>query len=79
MTACPWPLHAAVDHALTVLGFFELPDDERPPQGIWADPEAVGEFFERVAARRQARASGMEVVDDDAAAPLLTNEVTRGW
>jgi hypothetical protein len=36
-----------------VLGFFELPDDERPPETMWHHQERISEWFEAVTERRK--------------------------
>lgn len=55
------------------MGWFELSDDERPPEWIWLDDEAVSEHFELLAARRKSSSSNFEEVPD---ADLTSNELT---
>lgn len=64
-----------MSHALTVLSWFELLEDERPPERIWLDDDAIGEHFERV---DQARKSGTkyDAVPD---ADMDQNELTADF
>lgn len=39
--------------ALIVLGYFELPQDEIPPEEIWHHSERTNEWFEAVKQRRE--------------------------
>ena len=52
----------------------ELDDEDRPPESIWLDNQAINEHFDSVRARREDKARGVEVVDD---APMLQNELTK--
>ena len=70
----PWPLATAVGHALSILGWMELPDDQQPPEAIWLHPRLLGEHFDRVR-DRMARGPGMEPVED---MPMMQNELTSG-
>jgi hypothetical protein len=63
----------AIRHALAVLGWMELPEDDQPPETIWLDGEAIAEHFERVNDRYKAKSQGMEVVED-----LEQNQLTKG-
>jgi hypothetical protein len=36
---------------MTVLGWYELPDDDRPPERIWLDDKALTAHFEAVSER----------------------------
>ena len=69
----PWYLSVAISHALMVLGFFELMDEDRPAERIWLDDEALTHHFNQVAERRGVSARG----DGDMAPVDLTqNELT---
>lgn len=57
-----------------VLGFFELPDEDRPPEELWLDEERISQHFEDVKARRNEK-YGVESVPD---ADMMQNELTRG-
>jgi hypothetical protein len=63
----------AISHALTILGFGEMTDEQRPPEEIWLDDEALSDHFEGVKAAMKAGTSGgdMEPIDQQ-------NEFTRG-
>lgn len=53
----------------------ELPDEDRPPEGIWLDSEAVSEHFEGV---RQRYSSGKGGSGGQEPVPQLDqNELTR--
>lgn len=59
-----------------VLGFFELLDEDRPPERIWLDDEALNAHWDSVHARREAGSRGAEAVP---AAPLDQNELTKDF
>lgn len=59
-----------------ILGFFEVPEDERPPESIWLDDEALSDHWEHVTAQRQNKYNGTESVPS---APLEQNELTAGF
>jgi hypothetical protein len=59
---------------MNVLGFYELLDEDRPPERIWLDDEALEAHWSSVTARREAGSRGVESVP---AAPLEQNELTR--
>jgi hypothetical protein len=49
----PWFLQVAIEHALTILGWFEnLQKEEVPPEHIWEDGEGLDEWFASVKAKR---------------------------
>lgn len=58
---------------MTVLGWFELPERDQPPEAIWLDPEALEEHFQRVKDRYAAGTSS-----EDEHVSLSQNELTRG-
>lgn len=63
---------------MTILSYFELPDDDRPPERIWLDDEALEHHFEKVQEqRRNPRDSGMEDIPESG--PLDQNELTRDF
>lgn len=64
----------AISHALAVLGFFELPDEQQPPERIWLDDKALSEHFKQVRSSQKSGGgnSGMEQVPD-----LSQNELTK--
>ncbi len=59
-----------------VLSWFELLDEDRPPERIWLDDEALEEHFERVDERRKSGSRGTEEVPD---AELTRNELTADF
>ena len=63
----------AISHALTVLGWYELPADDQPDESIWLDSEALDDHFRRIK-DRYSRDSGMEPIED---VPDAQNEFTR--
>lgn len=68
----PWHLVTAVNHALSVLSWMELPDESQPPEQIWLNPEALNAHFERIS--REAKGSGgREPVEQ---VPMMENEYT---
>ncbi len=73
-------LSMAVNHALMIIGFFELPEDEQPPATIWHREEALGEWFEQVDERRKPTSGGdrVETVpmdDNESRPPALVDDL----
>lgn len=68
----------AVSHALSVLGWLELSEEDQPPEEIWLNGELINAHFEVVAERYKTQAAGAgssEAVPD----PEMTeNELTKG-
>jgi hypothetical protein len=60
--------------SLTVLGFFELPEDEIPPEEMWHHQERVKEWFEAMKERR--KNPDMEPVDSFDV-PVMKNEALK--
>lgn len=62
-----------------VLGWFELPDDDRPPERIWMDDEALSEHFERVRGRYRSDSRGpeWEEIPGDLQQNALTTNLRR--
>jgi hypothetical protein len=58
----PWYLVTAISHALTVLSWFELPEDDQPPEHIWSDAEAVNDHFTMV--RERHKNPGLESIPE---------------
>lgn len=46
------------------MGYYELPDEDRPPEQIWLDPEEVEKHFKQVEINRKAKYSGMDTVPE---------------
>lgn len=61
------------------MSYFELPDEERPAEHIWLDPEAIEKHFKEVEMARKAKYAGNseavpeagEEIENEAAAALL--------
>ena len=50
----PWYLQVAIEHALSILNWYEnLPKDEVPPEHLWEDPEGLELWWKDVEAQRQ--------------------------
>lgn len=49
----PYVLIGAVRHAMAILSWEELPDDERPPRTLWNDGEKLDAWFKDVRRRRE--------------------------
>ena len=64
----------AISHALNVLGFHELSDDQRPSEDIWLDDELLSEHFQAVRERMRRTSSGEQWED----IPGEQNEITKG-
>jgi hypothetical protein len=58
-----------------VLGWFELLDEERPPERIWLDDEALRDHFHRVDEARKNGGKFEEVPDFD----MQQNELTADF
>ena len=63
----------AISAGLTVLGYFELPSDEVPPEDIWHHPQRLEEWFEAV---KQRRKTGMQPIGDEES-DMTGNALTR--
>ena len=51
----PYTLHQAIATGLRILGYEELPKDERPLKRIWFDGDALTRHWEDVEAKREQR------------------------
>lgn len=71
----PWPLAQAISHALSVLNWMELPEDDRPPEFMWLEPEMLQGHFDEVKRRWADKAGGN---GGDVAPPMQENELTKG-
>ena len=59
-----------------MIGFFELPEEDQPPQRIWLDAERLEEWFDAVRSRRRSAAKGLEPLELDDE-PGEQNELTK--
>ena len=68
----------AIAEGLTVLSWFELPDDEQPPRHIWWSDELINDWFRNVkeerksSSRKRQKLSSYEQADD---VPMTSNEL----
>lgn len=56
------------------MSYYELPEEDRPPEQIWLDDEAITIHFEQVEARREAKYKGESVPE---ATDMQRNELTE--
>jgi hypothetical protein len=64
-----------------ILGFYELPDDERPPEAIWTDDEALSSHWLAVEQKREAKWGGGSETSEavpEAGTRMDQNELTAG-
>jgi hypothetical protein len=75
----PGTSSVAVSHALTVLGFGELTNDNhRPPKEIWLDDEALNDFFDRVHTSMKSPSSGGDWEDIPGEQNEFTKAIRKG-
>lgn len=55
----------ALNAALQVLGFLEMPEDQTPPEEMWGSQERLSEWFAAVRQRVKDRAKGIEPIEQD--------------
>lgn len=67
-----WFLAEAVSHAMRVLGYLEMPKDDRPPPEIWLLEDDLQAHFEQL----ERKYSGSRA--DTESVPMAQNELTRG-
>lgn len=65
VTRANWDLVVAIEAAIQVLGWFEHPQDEQPPENIWHSPERIKEWFEAIRQKRRDEARGIRSIDPD--------------
>ncbi len=53
----------AISAAMGVLGWFELPEDQVPPEEYWHSTELITEWFEAVKRRQSDRSKGLESIE----------------
>lgn len=59
-----------------MLGYFELPDDERPPENIWHHGERLRDWFAAVTERR--KHPDQKPIDDESFdVPVMRNELVE--
>lgn len=53
MSDIPWYLQVAIEHAMTILNWYEnLPKNEVPPRHLWADPDGLELWWKKIEERR---------------------------
>lgn len=65
----------AVSEAQTVLSYFELPEDDRPPDHIWGNDDLLRDWFDDVKLRRAHPDNQMERVPDEPAHGFTQNSL----
>jgi hypothetical protein len=70
----PHTYHDSIVLALHFLSFEELPSEDQPPREIWMDPDAMGEHWEMVKRRNEARYGKGDIRDDEIEGPVEDNE-----
>lgn len=61
-----------------ILGFYELPEEDRPPERIWKNPKLLSDHWDVVRGRQKAKANGMEPIGDEESGELQ-NPATASW
>lgn len=56
------------------LSWDELPDDERPPERIWGDPEKLSAHFKWVKRKRRAEMDGKDAIKDKPIEDAVEND-----
>lgn len=81
MFDAPWTVVVAVNHALTVISWFEnLPTEEQPPRHIWYSADKVDSWFRDVEKKRAekhgnpGKRSSYDEADDQ---PMTRNELAE--
>lgn len=65
-----------MSHALSVLSWLELQEEDQPPEEIWLDPEKLELHWEDVKARWAAKSGGEEPLEER---PMWDNDLAKGW
>ncbi len=79
----PWYLQVAIEHALTILSWYEnLPEDERPPEHLWEDAEGLEQWWAHVEAKRNdgvppANRGSADPAQNDQAPQVTENDYAR--
>lgn len=59
---------------MTILSYWELSEEDRPPEEYWGDDDALEEWFKAVKARHGTPGSGSEPLED---VPQTGNEYVK--
>lgn len=49
---------------MAVLGWFELPEDQVPPETYWHSPDLIDDWFKAVKARQNDRSRGYQSIEE---------------
>jgi hypothetical protein len=49
---------------MSVLGWFELPEDQVPPEEYWHSPDLIEDWFKAVKRRQENRSKGFESIEE---------------
>ena len=67
----------AIEHALTILSWFEnLQREEVPPERLWVDAKGLDDWFETIAEKR---GIGPSSSSDDESPELVGNDLARPY
>lgn len=64
---------------MTVLSWFELPEEDRPDERIWLDDEALNQHFDALHARYRSSGDRGEEWESVPSGDLEQNEFTKGF
>lgn len=67
-----------MNHALQLIGFMELPEEDRPPERIWRNPKRLNEHFDAVRHRYAAKSRGETPLDSGDGGGEMQNPATAG-
>ena len=75
----PWFLQTAIEHAMTVLNWYEnLPKNEVPPRHLWADVDGLDLWWKKIEERRSDGVPSMPDSENDKSTDSGTdNDLTR--
>lgn len=68
----PYTLFRAINRAVAILSWEELPEKERPPKSLWDDDERLVEWFDRIKRNRDREAEGQGIEDP------VENDMAKG-
>ena len=78
MSDVPWYLQVAIEHALTVLNWYEnLPKNEVPPKHLWCDPDGLELWWAKMEERRSEGFPTRPELDDSGTDAGTDNDLTR--
>lgn len=78
MSDLPWYFQVAVEHALTVLNWYEnLPKNEVPPKHLWGDPDGLELWWAKMEERRSEGLPARPELSDSGTEAGTDNDLTR--